>query len=84
VPGGGDPGAVVADGHGAWLTSDRGLVRYAADLKPYAPVRLPCYLPDLVASKGAIWGGCERGLVRIDTAGRTAKVIDVGGEPAEG
>lgn len=80
VPGG-EPSLVVADGAGAWIVSGDDLVAYRADGTPGDPLRLPCEVNDLAASGGTVWGGCKRGLVRVDTSGRTAQLVDVGGEP---
>jgi hypothetical protein len=76
-----EPVAVAAEGDRAWIGSDTTLVSFTSDGTPGDLVTLPCKVFDLVSSQGAIWGGCELGLVRVETATNTATLIDVGGEP---
>ena len=76
-----EPVWVAASDDRAWISSGPELVPFTDDGQPGSPVTLPCSISELVFGNGAVWGGCEQGVVRVDADTGEAQLIDVGGEP---
>jgi hypothetical protein len=76
-----EPVWVAASDDRAWISSGPELVPFTDDGEPGAPIALPCSISELVFGDGAVWGGCEQGVVRVDADTGEAQLIDVGGEP---